>query len=222
MLEQFLQRRETGEPLGWITGFVRFCGLVVKLNSGVYVPRIQSEELAERAGRLLLAAGDGARAADLCTGAGAIAMAISAAAPRGEVFASDLDPDAVCCAQANGVAVARANLGDCFADSAFHVVTAVAPYVPAGEIRFLPADVQTYEPRLALDGGRDGLEIVSEVVASAARLLAAGGSLLLELGGDQARRIAPVLHRAGFADSEAWHDDDGDLRGLSCRRLPVT
>ena len=99
----------------------------------------------------------------------------------------------------------------------FDVVTAVAPYVPTAAIALLPADVQRYEPRVALDGGTDGLDLVRRVVVAAGDLLRAGGWLLLEVGGDQDRVLAPTLAANGFDATTGWWDDDGDLRGLATR-----
>ncbi len=82
----------------------------------------------------------------------------------------------------------------------------------------MPADVQRYEPRGALDGGADGLDVARRVVAAASRLLARGGWLLIELGGNQDEGLAPDLAAAGFRTVEAWHDEDGDLRGLAAQR----
>ncbi|MEY2435332.1 MAG: release factor glutamine methyltransferase, partial [Acidimicrobiaceae bacterium] len=99
----------------------------------------------------------------------------------------------------------------------FDLVTAVAPYVPAGELRLLPADVQRYEPRLALDGGADGLDLVRRVVAAAQRLLRPGGWLLVEVGGEQDEALSQALEAAGFDRITPWRDSDGDLRGLACQ-----
>jgi release factor glutamine methyltransferase len=93
----------------------------------------------------------------------------------------------------------------------------VPPYVPTSELRLLPADVQRYEPRVALDGGADGLDVARRVVAVAGRLLAPAGWLLIELGGDQDEGLGPELAAAGFADVEAWRDEEDDLRGLAAR-----
>jgi release factor glutamine methyltransferase len=95
------------------------------------------------------------------------------------------------------------------------LVTAIAPYVPTGDLATLPADVQRYEPRHALDGGADGLAVVRRVVVAAARLLRPGGWLLVEVGGDQDRALAPTLTDAGFVRPTPWFDDEGDLRGIA-------
>jgi release factor glutamine methyltransferase len=100
----------------------------------------------------------------------------------------------------------------------FDLITAVAPYVPTDEIAFLPADVQRYEPRLALDGGATGLGVVERIATLAAGLLAPGGWLLIELGGAQAAALAGTLPGFALDEGEPWFDEDGDLRGLMARR----
>jgi release factor glutamine methyltransferase len=214
-LHAWIARRERGEPLAWITGRLRFAGRTIRVDRGVYVPRIQSEELARRAAALLPARG---RAADLCTGAGAIAAAVAAARPQATVIAADLDPRAVGCARSNGVRSVVADLGRGLHNAAFDVVTAVTPYVPTGDLRLLPADVQRYEPRAALDGGADGLDVVRRLARGAARLLRPGGWLLTEIGGDQDTALRPLLAAAGFASPKFWYDGDGDLRGVAAAR----
>lgn len=212
-LEAWVRRRERGEPLPWIVGGVRFCGRTIRVDPGVYVPRPQTEELARRAAALLPTGG---RAADLCTGAGAIAAHLV-----GAVVGVDIDPRAVACARSNGV---HAVVGDAGAPplraGTFDVVTAVAPYVPTDDLRYLPADVQRYEPRRALDGGDDGLDVVGRVIVAAAGLLRPGGWLLTELGGDQHEALGPALAASAFHSVTPWFDDNGDLRGVAAQAGP--
>lgn len=217
-LDALVRRRERGEPLAWVVGTAPFCGHRIVVDAGVYVPRRQSEALARRAGRLLAARGDGGRAVDLCTGSGAVAVHLMAEVPSALVVAVDLDAGAVACARRNGVLALVGDLGEPLRAGCFDVVTAIAPYVPTRELRNLPSDSVDHEPRAALDGGAEGLDTVRSVVHSAARLLSREGSLLLELGGDQDRRIAGLLEACGFTQAEAWHDEDGDLRGLAAWR----
>ena len=215
-LLEYVRRRRRGEPLAWITGWSTFCDQVVRIGAGVYVPRHQTEQLARRAASLL--ASSRGRAADLCTGSGAVAVHLMAVVPDSLVVGVDIDRLSVRCAHGNGVPAVVGDLGECLRPGVFDVVTAVAPYVPTGSMRFLPADVQTYEAALALDGGPDGLAVVRRLVAAAARLLRPGGWLLIELGGDQDRALAPTLATHGFGRHDAWSDEDGDLRGLSARK----
>jgi release factor glutamine methyltransferase len=214
-LEVWIRRREQGEPLAWITGTLQFCGHMLCVDPGVYVPRFQSEELARRASTLLAA--NGGWAVDLCTGAGAIAAHVMAEAPAATVIGVDIDMRAVVCARRNRVHALLGDLDQPLRSNAFDVVTAVAPYVPTGELRLLPADVQRYEPRRTLDGGDDGLDLVRRIVVSAGRLLRPGGWLLTELGGEQDRALSPTLAASGFYVVEPWFDEDGDLRGLAAQ-----
>jgi release factor glutamine methyltransferase len=215
-LQVWLARREQGEPLAWITGATWFCGRSVRVDRGVYVPRAQSEQLARRAAALLPT--KGGRVADLCTGSGAIAVYLAAEVPESTVVGVDNDGRAVACARRNGVAACIGDLHRPLRPAVFDVVTAVAPYVPTEDLRFLPADVQRYEPRSALDGGPDGLSVLRRVVDSAAHLLRRGGWLLTELGGDEDEALVPVLAAKGFDSVGTWLDEDGDLRGLAARR----
>jgi release factor glutamine methyltransferase len=217
-LERWVAARETGVPLAWITGAALFAGQRLTIEPGVYVPRIQSEELARRAcARLAASGGPSVRAADLCTGVGAIAACLAAAVPGATVVGVDIDGPAARCAHRNGVLVVVGDVGTPLRSGGFDVVTAVAPYVPGHALALLPADVQRYEPRLALDGGDDGLTVVRRVVEDAARLLRTGGWLLLEIGGEQDDALAPVLAQAGFIRAESWWDGEGDLRGVAAQ-----
>jgi release factor glutamine methyltransferase len=214
LLQGWTGRRLEGEPLAWIVGFCTFLGHRIVMERGVYVPRPQTELLARRTIELLPKCG---LAADLCTGSGAIAVALRNAHPRARVVATDIDPRAVACAARNGVEVYQGHLGDPLPKALFgqlDVVVAVVPYVPTGEMIYLPHDVQRYEPRRALDGGTDGTRLLEQAVVSGAQLLHPGGSLLLELGGTQDEVLLPALCRAGFRITSQLYDDDADLRGI--------
>lgn len=217
-LEMLVRRRTAGEPLAWLVGGVDFCGLRVTVSPGVYVPRWQTEALAERAASLLPAEGV---AIDVCTGAGAVAAVLQARRPVATVLATDVDSTAVACARANGVA---ALLGDLFSPlppdlhGAVDVVTAVVPYVPTSELVFLPRDVVAFEPRRALDGGRDGVEVLSALVEESTRWLRPGGWLLLEIGGRQAATVAAAMVAAGLREITIRHDAEGDDRAIEGRR----
>jgi release factor glutamine methyltransferase len=209
VLDALLARRERGEPLAWVVGSIDFGGRRILVDAGVYVPRAHTAALAARALALLA---PGERAADLCTGSGAVAAILGA-------IGVDLDPLAVACARRNGVPAVVADVAAVpFAAGAFDVVTAVAPYVPSAARLLLPADVQAFEPPIALDGGVDGLAVVAVVIRSAARLLRSGGWLLIEIGAGHGNPVAQQLTAAGFTSIATWADDDGDLRGIRARR----
>ena len=138
LLDSLVMRRLSGEPLAWITGSVTFCGLEIRVDPGVNVPRWQSEPLARRAVERLPATG---AAIDLCTGAGAIAKSLTTERPGAQVVASDVSELAVACAAANAVEVCR---GDLFAplsptlEGNVDVVVGVVPYVPTPALSLLP------------------------------------------------------------------------------------
>lgn len=216
-LAGLVARRCTGEPLAWLTGSTVFCGARVRVCKGVYVPRVQTEPLVREALARLPERG---LAVDLCTGCGAVAVVLARGRPDARVLATEVDPVAVACARANGVDVYAGDLAAPLpAAVRGHVdlVTAVVPYVPTDELRLLPRDVLQFEPRRALDGGADGGELLRRAAVEAAGLLRRGGSLLLELGGDEAELLRPFLTRAGYTDARLLRDDEGDPRGLACR-----
>jgi release factor glutamine methyltransferase len=218
VLADLVRRRAEGEPVAWLTGAVTFCDVRVGVWPGVYVPRWQTEPLARRAASLLP---PGGVAVDLCTGSGAIAAVLTAALPSARVVATELDDTAVACARANGVEVFAGFLDEPLPRSLegrFDVLTAVVPYVPTDELRLLPRDVRTYEPKLALDGGLDGTDVLAEVVRRSPRWLRPGGWLLLELGGDQAALLGGPLDDAGFERPEVLVDEEGDPRAICARR----
>ncbi|MDQ1632911.1 MAG: release factor glutamine methyltransferase [Frankiaceae bacterium] len=214
LLDTLVARRLTGEPLAWVTGSVSFCGLEIRVDPGVYVPRWQSEELARRAARRLPPEG---AAIDLCTGAGALARTLMASRPGARVVASEVDERAVACARANGVEVYR---GDLFAPlpdalrGRVDVVVGVLPYVPSDELALLQRDTFAFETTLPYDGGPDGAAIVRRALAAAPDWLRRGGALLLEVGGDQPGALRDDLARLGYADVAVLTDDDGDVRGI--------
>lgn len=214
LLDSSVRRRLTGEPLAWIIGHVSFCGVEIRVDPGVYVPRWLSEPLARRAVERLPEKGI---AIDLCTGSGAIAKVLNAHRPRARGAASDVDTRAVACAVANGV---DAYCGDLFAplpgdlDGRVDVVVGVVPYVPTAELPLLQRDTFTFETPLSYDGGAEGTDTLRRVLREAPRFLRNGGALLLELGGDQAGLLAEELASLGYIDLFILTDEDGDVRGI--------
>jgi release factor glutamine methyltransferase len=214
LLDALLARRLSGEPLAWITGRVTFCDIDIGVDPGVYVPRWQSEPMARRAAERLPATGT---AVDLCTGSGALAKLLATRRPAARVVATEVDERAVACAAANGVTVFR---GDLFAPlpadlvGSLDVVVGVVPYVPTPALAVLPRDTLAFESPRAYDGGPDGTEILRRVLAESPRYLRPGGALLLELGGDQADRLAAAMDRLGFVNVVTLADEDGDIRAV--------
>jgi len=214
LLDALVARRLTGEPIAWITGRISFCGLEIRVQPGVYVPRWHTEALARRAAERLPHDGT---AVDVCTGTGAIAAVLRATRPDARVVATDLDERSVACARVNGV---EAYQGDLLAPvpaelrGRVDVVVGVVPYVPTAALSLLQRDTFAFETGLSYDGGDDGTDVLRRVVADSPAFLRSGGALLLELGGDQADLLGPELERIGYADVELLLDEEDDVRGI--------
>ncbi len=183
------------------------------------MPRPHSEQLARHAIDRLPTSGT---AIDVCTGSGAIAMAMMGARPRARVFGCDVDVRAVSCARANGVIAFR---GDLLAPLAaglkgqVDVIVAVVPYVPTPELSLLQRDTFVFESVLPYDGGPDGTMLLRRVMRESRPLLRGGGALLLELAGDQAELMKDELMLLGYGQPAVLRDADGAVRGIECETL---
>ena len=198
-LDAMVDRRVAGLPLEQVVGWAEFCGLRIALEPGVFVPRRRTEFLVQQA---LSLAAPGDVIVDLCCGAGAIAAALAAGVRSAEVHAADIDPAAVRCARRN--VPGHVYQGDLFEPlpaglrGRVTILTANVPYVPAGEIAFLPPEARAHEPGVALDGGADGLDVLRRVAVEAPGWLAPGGHLLTETSERQAPHAVGVLAAAGL------------------------
>jgi release factor glutamine methyltransferase len=226
-----LTRRERREPLQHILGWEEFCGLRFTVTPDVLVPRPETEMLVEWALSLLPPIGPGRRLIiDVGTGSGCVACALAAARSDLEVVAVDASPAAVAIARRNvsalelggRVTVQEGDLLSGIAGRRADLVVANLPYLPAHVLAGLPAEVRTHEPRVALDGGVDGLSVIRRLVADAPARLAAGGALVLETaGGDQLRVTAALMRAAGFSNIATRRDLVGVERFIAAF-LPST
>lgn len=199
-LTAMVDRRVAGLPLEQVVGWAEFGGLRIAVAPGVFVPRRRTEFLVQQAAAL---ARPGAVVLDLCCGAGAIAAALAGTVRDAEVHAADIGPVAVACARRNVPgAVYQSDLFTALPASLrgrVTILTANVPYVPADEIALLPLEARTYEPRVALDGGSDGLDVARRVAADAPHWLAPGGRLFIETSEQQAARAAADFAAAGLS-----------------------
>lgn len=224
---ELIKRRRASEPIAYILGRREFFALPLLVDRRVLIPRPDTEILVETAlngtrerhlyGRML----------DLCTGSGCVAIAFAKERPTWRVSAVDVSAEAAAVAREN---VRRAGVvhnvsiveGDLFAplaaDARFELITANPPYIPSADIAGLDADVRDFEPRLALDGGADGLVITRRLVSEAVRYLTPGGLLALEGGFDQAPAVAALLQASGFEHISRSRDLAGIERVVSGRR----
>src|SRR5438874_9955063 len=178
--ESLIARRIAGERLEHVLGWVEFAGVRVEVDPGVFIPRPQTEALAECAAALRPSI-----ALDLFAGSAAIACVVKRRNPGARVVGAELDPAALACARRNGarfgVDVVEADVGDgvpAELEGSVGVLTANVPYVPTAELDYVPHEG---EPDAALDGGPDGLDWVRRVAAAAPRWLRPGASLFVEV-----------------------------------------
>jgi release factor glutamine methyltransferase len=210
-LVALVARRVAGEPLEQLLGWAAFDGLRIALAPGVFVPRMRSEFLAERAAA---AARPGSVVLDLCCGSGALGAAVAARVPGIELHAADLDPAAVACARLNlpGAGVHEGDLFDALPTALrgrVDVLVSNVPYVPTSAIALMPPEARDHEPRLALDGGPDGLAVARRVLAGAPAWLARGGTVLFETSEAQVPAALAAVSAAGLAAAVDTHDERG-------------
>jgi release factor glutamine methyltransferase len=214
-----VKRRRTREPIAYILGEREFYGRPFRVDARVLVPRPDTETLVEVALERTRDRSMSMTALDLCTGSGCVAITLARERPTSTFYAVDVSQGALAVARDNAARLGAYNValreGDLFAPIApsvrFDLVTANPPYIPAGEIDSLELEVRGHEPRLALDGGADGLSIVRRVVAEApARLAVKSGSrppvLAIEVGFGEAAAVAELFAAAGFDAIEIRKD----------------
>ncbi len=238
-LKVFVRWRAAGEPVQYIVGKTAFRHIDVIVREGVLIPRPETEVLVSEAlGRLPRdkhASGDAAcddpdlLIADLCTGSGCVACSIAYENPRARLVATDIDPGCVRLARDNAAAlgldarvqVVECDLGegvDAALMGAFDAVVSNPPYVPTAVLAGLDREVRDFEPHLALDGGRDGLDVFRRIAQWSLAALKPGGFLAIELHETTLDAAAQAALSAGFADAEVARDLNGLPRILVARK----
>jgi release factor glutamine methyltransferase len=221
-VDALVQRRLAGEPVAYIIGEWEFYGLPLDISPEVLVPRMDTEVLAERAIALIQQAGEGARVLDLCAGSGCIGLAVAANAPQCRAVLADWSEGAlricrqnvrrnglnarVTCIRVDAREAAPTSLWD------FDVIVSNPPYIPTGDIAGLDTTVRDYEPRMALDGGADGLDFYRSIAAKWQSALRLGGTLVFEVGMGQAPAVEQILMEHHFTNINTYPDTQGILR----------
>ena len=221
-VDELVQRRLAGEPVAYIVGEWEFYGIPLDISPDVLVPREDTEVLADRAIRKTLDAGEGARVLDLCAGSGCVGLAVAANAPECRVVLGELSESAlrlckqnvrrnglnarVTCMSVNALEPPSSALWD------FDVIACNPPYIPTDVIDTLDISVREYEPRMALDGGEDGLDFYRFIAAKWKSALRLGGTLAFEVGYDQAEAVEQILLDNGFENIITTPDTQGILR----------
>ncbi len=213
----WVARRAAGEPAHYIVGTCPFMGREFLVTPAVLIPRPETELVVEAA--LASDLPPDARILDVGTGSGCIAITLALELPGRLVVATDRSPAALAVARANARRHA-APLHLLAADlagplrSTFELVTANLPYVPSEELPTLPPEVRNHEPRLALDGGGDGLGLILALLEALPRLLAQGGRAIFELGDGQADAVGEAARRLGLVERQRVADAAGVARVL--------
>jgi release factor glutamine methyltransferase len=200
-LREFVQRRGKREPLQHILGSTSFCGLEIAVNRHVLIPRPETELLAEAGWKFLSTLSDpSSTALDVGTGSGCIATVLAVKCPGTKISAVDISPEALEIARQNAtrhqVQIQFSN-SDAFAalpaGTQFDLIISNPPYIPAADMSSLQPEVRDYDPRIALEGGVDGLEFYRRLATEARPFLKSGGRFMLEFGDGQAEAIQKIF-----------------------------
>jgi release factor glutamine methyltransferase len=213
--QSLIERRKNGECTAYILGKKEFMGLEFLVNQSVLVPRPDTEILAQTAIEQITQNG---RVLDLCTGSGAVAIAIKNKMSDIEVHASDISDDALDTAKKNAERLAgnsitffKSDLFNSLPAVLYSLIACNPPYIPSGEIEKLPAEVRK-EPWLALDGGSSGLEIIERIIEKAPEFLVKKGILLMEADPRQMDKIKNLLENRAFGEITIYNDLSGQQR----------
>lgn len=230
-VRRLVENRLAGEPVAYLIGEWEFYGLPLDISQDVLIPRSDTEVLAGQAIAYIQELGD-CRVLDLCAGSGCVGLAIAAQASQARVVLGEVSDRALrICRQnirRNGLSLrvtpvqmdalekpAR-SLGE------FQCIVCNPPYIPTGDIEGLDPSVRDYEPRLALDGGADGLDFYRSITQEWRGALAPGGRLYMEVGVGQADQVLRLMRGCGFGDLQIvkdTHDIPRVVLGTLCREI---
>ena len=219
--EAMLQRRCAGEPLQHILGVWEFAGLPFQVDSRALIPRMETEMLVEETLRRA-APGAPVRIADVGTGTGCIGLSVAAFRPEAEVALMDLSPDALALAQENSrrlglqPAFYLHDMREPLPGGPYDILVSNPPYIPTDQLAGLQREVQ-YDPRMALDGGPDGLWAYRALAERMEDSLSADGALLVEIGHGQARDVQALLEPHGRRTGLCY-DLEGHERVVWCEK----
>lgn len=218
--EVAISRRAAGEPLMYVLGTAGFRRLELRSDRRALIPRPETEGLVE----LALAFCRTGRALDIGTGSGCVALALAQEGGFDEVVGTDVSPEALSLAEENaevtGLAVrlVESDFGAGLPGGTFDLVVSNPPYLTDAEYEALDQSVKAWEPRLALASGCDGLEATRRILGEGILLLAAGGTLVMELDSSRAAQSAELAVSAGYCDVDVCDDLFGRSRYLTARQ----
>jgi release factor glutamine methyltransferase len=206
---ELVKRRRVREPVAYLLGEREFYGRGFRVDKRVLVPRPDTEFLVDVGLSRSASRSLGARVLDLCTGSGCVAISLARERPTTRVHATDLDRGALTLARENALRLGAYRVsfsqGDLYEGlqtpfGGFDLIVSNPPYIPTGDLAGLAADVRAFEPRHALDGGPDGLDLLRRVIDGAPAFLVPGGALAVEVGAGEAAAVADVFAARGFVD----------------------
>lgn len=228
-IDAALRRRAGGEPVHRIIGYREFYGLRLSLSPETLEPRPDTETLVEAIlpfVKAVAAREGGCRILDLGTGTGAIALALLSVVPTASATGVDLSAGALATAASNA---GKLGLADRFAAlqsdwfekvfGRYHVIAANPPYITTEDIGNLQDEVRNFDPRLALDGGADGLNPYRTIAAQAARFLEAEGRIAVEIGHTQSDEVCEIFAAAGYMPGGVFRDLGGNDRVIVFERI---
>lgn len=206
-----VQRRGRHEPAAYITGERGFWSLDLRVDGRVLIPRPETELLVEKALKFVKARPQ-AKVVDVGTGSGCIALALASERPDLQIVAVDASPDALDVALANRDALkleVELRQSDLLSavEGPVDLIVSNPPYIASAEVDRLMPDVREFEPRMALDGGPDGLVLIRQLIDQAAARLEAGGGLMFEIGFDQGPAALELMQTHGAFTDCALHQD---------------
>jgi release factor glutamine methyltransferase len=225
---QCIQRRSAGEPVQYITGRQEFWSLTFKVTPAALIPRPETELLVEEGTRLLKNV-EQPRILELGVGCGAISIALAKKIGRGSFIATDISLPALFLAQENrdrlgeteSIALVCCNLFQAFhPHPEFHLIVSNPPYVTSEEYANLPREIKEFEPKSALNGGKDGLTIIRGIIGEAHSFLLSGGHIMLEIGEQQGAAVLEFTQRLGVYDEvRVLRDYAGKERVLKASKI---
>ena len=223
-----VERRLAHEPVARIVGTKEFWSLDLRIDDATLVPRPETETVVEAALAAIDRRGARARAlriVDLGTGSGAILLALLSELKNAHGIGSDINPRALAVARDNAVRLGQSNVAFVACDLAaalrgpFDLIVANPPYIASSDIATLAPEVRLFDPRLALDGGADGLNFYRAIAAAAAELLTPDGAAVVEIGAGQAEPVATIFAAAGLVPSPPRPDLHGVPRALIAAKV---